>query len=103
MRREVEEEGHKIEGEGGVGWQWGALCSALLGGTCLWRGVAAIAILAVVATASAMARVAAWMRSSWIANLQQKGTRGDQDDAKERQRQSPARRAGIWITGVTWG
>jgi hypothetical protein len=27
MRHKVEEEGHKIEGEGGVGWQWGILCS----------------------------------------------------------------------------
>jgi hypothetical protein len=23
MRREVEEEGHNIEGEGGAGWRWG--------------------------------------------------------------------------------
>jgi hypothetical protein len=31
MRREVEEEGCKIKGEGGAGWQWGTSCSASLG------------------------------------------------------------------------
>ncbi len=31
MRREVEEEGRKIKGEGGAGWQWRTSCSALLG------------------------------------------------------------------------
>jgi hypothetical protein len=31
MRREVEEEGCKIEGEGGVGRRWGTLCSASSG------------------------------------------------------------------------
>ncbi len=31
MGGEVDEEGCKIEGEGGYGWQWGTLCSALLG------------------------------------------------------------------------
>ncbi len=31
MRLKVEEEGRKIEGEGGAGWRWGTLCSALLG------------------------------------------------------------------------
>ncbi len=31
MRREVEEEGHEIEGEGGAGWQWGTSCSASSG------------------------------------------------------------------------
>ncbi len=29
MRRKVEEEGSKIEGEGGAGWQWGTSCSLL--------------------------------------------------------------------------
>ncbi len=31
MRRKVEEEGRKIEREGGVGWRWGTLCSVSLG------------------------------------------------------------------------
>ncbi len=31
MRCKVEEEGCKIEGEGGAGWQCGTLCSVLLG------------------------------------------------------------------------
>jgi hypothetical protein len=31
MRCEVEEEGRKIKGEGGAGWQWGTSCSASLG------------------------------------------------------------------------
>jgi hypothetical protein len=31
MRCKVEKEGREIEGVGGVGWQWGTLCSALLG------------------------------------------------------------------------
>jgi hypothetical protein len=31
MRREVEEEGHKIKGEGGAGWRWGILCLVLSG------------------------------------------------------------------------
>jgi hypothetical protein len=31
MRRKVEEEGRKIKGEGGAGWQWETSCSVLLG------------------------------------------------------------------------
>jgi hypothetical protein len=38
MSCKVEEEGHKIEGEGGAGWRWGATCLASLGGTCSWIG-----------------------------------------------------------------
>jgi hypothetical protein len=30
----------KIKGEERWGWQWGALCWVLLGGTCSWRGAA---------------------------------------------------------------
>jgi hypothetical protein len=89
MRREVEEKGRKIEGEGGAGWQWGASCLASLGGTCSWRGAAAIVISVVAATA--MARAAARTRSSRIANVWQKGTREDQDDAEEREAGSRTR------------
>jgi hypothetical protein len=32
--------GCKIKGEEGQGWQWGASCLALFGGTCSWRGAA---------------------------------------------------------------
>ncbi len=32
--------GHKIKGEEGRGWQWGASCLASTGGTCSQRGVA---------------------------------------------------------------
>jgi hypothetical protein len=32
--------GCEIKGEEGPGWQWGASCSASLGGTCSWRGAA---------------------------------------------------------------
>jgi hypothetical protein len=31
MRCKVEEEGRKIEGQGGAGWSWATLCSAALG------------------------------------------------------------------------
>jgi hypothetical protein len=99
MRREVGEEELKIEGEGGVGWQWGALCLASSGETCLWRGAAMIVILAVMATA----RAAAQTRSLQIANVQQKGKRGDQDDAEEREDNSRTRHVGIWVAGVTPG
>jgi hypothetical protein len=101
MSCEVEEEGCKIEGEGAAGWQWGASCLVSSGGTCSWRGAAAIVFSAVAATA--MARVAARTRSSRIANLRQKGTRGDRDDAKEREDDSHARHAGILIAVVMQG
>jgi hypothetical protein len=97
MRGKVEEEGHKIEGEGGVGWQWRALCSASSGGTCSWSRAATIAILVVAATVTATARAAAWTRSLRIANVQQKRTRVDQDSAKEREDDSRVRHVGIWM------
>jgi hypothetical protein len=95
MRCKVEEEGCKIKEEGGAGWQWGTSCSASLEGTCSWRGAVVIVILVVVAMAMAMARAAARTRSSRIAKVQQKGTRGDKDDAKEREDDSCTRHAGI--------
>jgi hypothetical protein len=59
-------------------------------------GILAVAVLA-------MARAAAWASSLQIANVRQKGTRGDQDNAKEREDSSRARHVGIWIAGVMQG
>jgi hypothetical protein len=58
--------GRKIKGEEGWGWQWGAFCSVLSGGTCLLRGAAGDHDRG---GGSALARVAAWTRSSRILHI----------------------------------
>jgi hypothetical protein len=94
-------QGCKIKGEDGRRWRWGALCSALLGETCLWRG-------AMVdhnrggdngngeggGTDEKLAD---------LATVWRKVTREDQDDADKRGGRSPVRRLGNLDRRVTRG
>ncbi len=93
--------GRKIKGEEGRGWQWGALCLVLLGGTCLWRG--AVGDRDHGGGSGVGKGSGTDKKLTDLANVWQKETREDQDNANKRGRQSPVRRSGTLDCRVTRG
>jgi hypothetical protein len=74
--------GYKIKGEEGRGCRWGASCSALLGGTSLWRGAVGDCYCSgdnSNGEGSGMNK-----KLADLANVGQEETREDQDNANKR-------------------
>ncbi len=93
--------GREIKGEEGRGCQWGALCLALLGGTCSWRGAAGDCYCG----GDNGNGKGGGMDKKLVdlANVWQKETREDQDNANKRGGRSSVRRLGNSDCGVTRG
>jgi hypothetical protein len=93
--------GRKIKGEEGRGWQWGALCSVLSGGTRSWRGAA---VDRNCGGGSGVGEGGGTdEKLADLANVRRKETRKDRDNADERGRRSPVRCLGNLDRGVMRG
>jgi hypothetical protein len=93
--------GCKIKGEEGQGCQWRALCLALPGGTRSWRGTAGDCYRG--GGDGNDEGGSTDKKLADLANVRQKETREDQDDADERGGRSPVRSFGNLDHGVTRG
>ncbi len=74
------EGGREIEGEEGRGWQWGASCLALLGGTWPWRGAAGDQDR----SGGNSKGSGTYKKLADLANVRRKEMREDQDNAGKR-------------------
>ncbi len=93
--------GCEIKGEEGRGCQWGSSCSALLGGTCLWRGAAGNGYCG--GDNGNGEGDGTDKKLADLANVHRKETREDRDDADERGGRSPVRCLGNLDHGVMRG
>jgi hypothetical protein len=93
--------GRKIKGEEGQGWQLGAFCLVLLGGTRSWRGVAGNHDHG---SGDGVSKSGGTDKKlADLANVWRKETREDRGHADKRGGRSPVRCSGNLDRGVTQG